>query len=219
MGIFDLQLQTEVRPMETPVNQSTSTALAGLTNFVSSMGNYKSTMDQAKDVEARKAAAAEPTYTQVKDQQEQANLSSFTTGLADLAQMRDSGQITPAQYAMKEKAFLTSFAAQGVDISSGAYDAAYTVTTGRPSNAMGLSETDMLFNQLTQTPEGQSNLALANYTLSQTLGREPNRDEVAAQIQADLAIKANYDNTVIKNQADLQQKLPILQDQVCKYQT
>lgn len=213
MGIFDLQLQTEVRPMETPVNQSTSTALTGLTNFVSSIGNYKSTMDQAKEDAARKAAAAAPTYTQVKDQQEQANLAKFTTGLADLAQMRDSG-MSPIEYNMREKAFLTSFAAQGIDISSGAYDAAYTVTTGRPSNAMGLSDTDILFNQLSQTPEGQGSIALANYTLSQNLGREPTRDEVAAQIQADAAVEANYNNTVIKNQAELQQKLPVLQDQV-----
>ena len=213
MGIFDLQLQTEVRPMETPVKQGTSTALGGLANFVSSMGQRKGAMDEAAAAAARAEKAAQPTYTEVKDQQEQANLSKFTSGLADLAQARDSG-MSPVEYNMREKAFLTSFAAQGIDISSGAYDAAYTVTTGRPSNAMGLSNTDILFNQLTQTPEGQSNLALANYTLSQSLGREPTRDEVAAQIQANLAIKANYDNTVIKNQADLQQKLPILQEQV-----
>jgi hypothetical protein len=213
MGIFDLQLQTEVRPMETPVNQSTSTALTGLTNFVSSMGNYKSTMDQARDAEARARKASEPTYTEVKDQQEQANLARFTTGLADLAQMRDSG-LSPVEYNMREKAFLTSFAAQGIDISSGAYDAAYTVTTGRPSNAMGLSETDVFFNQITATPEGRSRLALTNYSLSQTLNREPTREEVAAQYQADEAIKINFEQIKIKDAAELQQKLPQLEDQV-----
>jgi hypothetical protein len=214
MGIFNLDLQTEVRPMDTPVNQSTSTAIGGLANFVTAMGNRKGAMDEAADAAARAAKAAEPTYTQVKDQQEQANLASFTSGLADLAQMRDSKQISLADYNIKEKAFLTSFAAQGIDISAGAYDAAYTVTTGRPSNAMGLSDTDIAINQLSQTPEGLGKLSLANYTLTQTLGREPTRDEVAAQIQADMAVKTTYDNTVIKNQADLQQKLPILQDQV-----
>jgi hypothetical protein len=213
MGIFDLQLQTEVRPMETPVNQSTSTALAGLTNFVSSMGNYKSTMDQARDAEARAKAANAPTYTEVKDQQEQADLARFTAGLVDLAQMRDSG-LSPVEYNMREKAFLTSFAAQGIDISSGAYDAAYTVTTGRPSNAMGLSETDMLFNSLTSSPEGQSRLALTSYSLSQTLNREPTREEVAAQYQADEARKINFEQIKIKDAAELQQKLPQLEDQV-----
>ena len=214
MGIFNLDLQTQVQPMETPVNQATSTALGGLSNFVSAMGTRKNAMDQAKEDAARKAAAAAPTYTEVKDQQEKANLSAYSTEVADATQKWQSSSISHDAYLIELKKIDTKFAIQGVDVSSSAFDTARTAITGIPSTNWGMTETDMLFGDLSKTPDGQGKLALANYNLAQSLGREPTRDEVAAQVQADMAVKANYDNTVIKNQAELQQKLPIIQGQV-----
>lgn len=214
MGIFNLDLQTQVQPMDTPVNQSTATALGGLANFVSAMGQRKGAMDEAAAAAARAEKAAQPTYTEVKDQQEKANLSSYATEVADATQQWQSGAISHDAYSIALKKIDTKYAVQGVDISGAAFDSARTAITGIPSTNWGMTEADMVYGDLSKTPEGQGKLALANYTLSQSLGREPTRDEVTAQIQADAAVKANYDNTVIKNQAELQQKLPIIQGQV-----
>ena len=206
MGIFNLDLKSEVQPVQAVANRSTATALGGLSNFLSSMGNLK----QINDANAQ---AGKPTYTQVKDQQEQANLKNYSTALADLTQQRDAG-LSPQAYQLKLKALDQNFATQGIDISSSAFDTARTSITGIPSTNWGMTDDQMLMNDLLKTPEGQGQLALANYTLEQELGKPPTQEEVANRVRADQAIKANFDNTTIRNQAELQQKLPIIQDQV-----
>ena len=206
MGIFNLDLQSQVQPVQAVDNRSTATALGGLSNFLSSMGSLK----QINDANAQ---AGKPTYTQVKDQQEQANLKNYSTALAELTQQRDAG-LSPQAYQLKLKALDQNFATQGIDISSSAFDTARTSITGIPSTNWGMTDDQMLMNDLLKTPEGQGQLALANYSLEQELGKPPTQEEVANKVRADQAIKANFDNTTIRNQAELQQKLPIIQDQV-----
>jgi hypothetical protein len=60
MGIFNIDLQTNVQPQQAVTDQSTGTALGGLSNLLSSLGDLK----DAQDTKARREA---PTYTEVKD--------------------------------------------------------------------------------------------------------------------------------------------------------
>jgi hypothetical protein len=214
MGIFDVKLQTQVQPMDTPVNQSTSTALGGLTNFVSAMGSFKSARDNAAEEALRKAEAAKPTYTQIKDQEQQANLVEFSSGLSNIRQLVDSAQITPARAKLMEKDFLTSMAVQGKDFSSDAFGKAYTAVTGQSPTFMGQSNTDMVLNEAYKTEEGLAKLSVAAYRFKATNGYEPNQDELAAILMADAATKTEYDRLDALDKLGNQKKLPVIRDQV-----
>lgn len=207
MGIFDIQLQTQVQPMDTPVNQSTATALEGVGKFVSAIGNYKLAKDQAIE-------AAKPTYTQIKDQEQQANLVEFSSGLSNIRQQVDSGEITPARARLMEKDFLTSLAVRGVDFSSDAFGKAYTAVTGQSPTFMGQSNTDMVLNEAYKTEEGLAKLSVAAYRFKATNGYEPNQDELAAILMADAATETEYDRLDALDKLGNQKKLPVIRDQV-----
>jgi hypothetical protein len=45
MGIFNIDLQTNVQPQQAVTDQSTGTALGGLSNLLSSLGDLKDAQD------------------------------------------------------------------------------------------------------------------------------------------------------------------------------
>jgi GH24 family phage-related lysozyme (muramidase) len=209
MGIFNIDLQTNVQPQQAVTDQSTGTALGGLSNLLSSLGDLK----DAQDTKARREA---PTYTEVKDQKYQANLSNYSTDLTRVVELRDSGQISPAKFQMELKRVNTKWLTEGVDISGADFDLSRESITGIKSELVGLTETEVALNELSGTVQGQSQLALQTFNLRNELGREPTLEEVVGAIKSVQQEQIAFDNLTIKNQSDLAAKRPIIQDQVLK---
>lgn len=141
MGIFDPKIDANVSIEAAQAPSGGAGALAGL---------FSAGLDAYSTAQTR-AVGTPPSYTQQKDQQEQAQIQGFQDSLLKTSALRREGRGAEADRA--EQQIMANAVRDGLDISSEMVKATYRATTGRDPKIMGTSNEELMMQELVQSDE------------------------------------------------------------------
>tara|TARA_R110000772_G_scaffold94334_4_gene192185 strand:- start:10376 stop:13192 length:2817 start_codon:yes stop_codon:yes gene_type:complete len=144
MGIFDPKIDANVSIEAAQAPSGGAGALAGL---------FSAGLDAYSTAQTR-AVGTPPSYTQQKDQQEQAQIQGFQDSLLKSSALRRDGRMAEADRA--EQQILANAARDGLDISSEMVQATYRATTGRDPKFMGVSNEQRQAEAIMESDEFKS---------------------------------------------------------------
>jgi len=200
---FTPQLSSDIRfnqPVETP------SVLGGLAELGSLFAGAYIDRRNERAKEERAIAGQQPTTNPY--------LAFYTDELRNLQDQKNSGGISDAQFRIRVGQLNTSYAAQGIDVSSAEFDVVRESVTGLPSAMSYMTNDQLAFSKYLESTEGQTKIALATATLTEELGRNPTQEEIVRSIQSDDALKVQLDNLNIRSEVDYRAQEPFLRQYV-----
>ncbi len=170
MGLFDPKVDANVTP-----TQQVSAGPSGL----QVLGGLVGGAIDAYGAGMRVAAGSAPTSAERRSAAEDAQLLGLSDSLLKVEALRRDGRTAEADRA--EQVVLANAARDGLDLSSGQTKALFRATTGRDPEHMGMSQEEVVTENLMKTPEFQNNY-IASYASGTDMTPEERGNFAIAQI-------------------------------------
>ena len=170
MGLFDPKVDANIAP-----TQQVSAGPSGLQVLGSLVGGAIDAYGAGMKV----AASSAPTSADKRSAIEDAQFVGLSNSLLKVEALRRDGRIAEADRA--EQVVLANAARDGVDLSSGQTKALFRATTGRDPAHMGMSQEEVVTEQLMKSPEFQNNY-IASYASGSDMSPEERKNFALAQI-------------------------------------
>ena len=211
-GIFSPTLQSEVSPIQATEQPSAAASILGV------LGAGVRGLADARDKAARQAAAAAPSYSERKDQFDTKQLGSYTQELDDIHQSFASGDISEAYYNTQLRTLNNKYLTRGVGIDGPDFDAVRENITGQPNAMFGLSEDELVYNNLSATPEGQGQLAYAAMSLREKGVEDFDQTDLISEVNLRSARKLAVDDIQVTDELSWRKALPVYLDQAAMFE-
>lgn len=205
-GIFTPTLQSQVTPERPTQMASPLASLAQLGESV--VGGLARSRDRAE----REARANRPSYTQLKDERESQQLSDYSRELQRLEGLK--GQVSQSAYNLELRKVNMNYLDR---LSDADFVSARETITGLPDERIGVTDDEILLNDLTKTPAGQAEISFAAQQL-QAEGVDATPDNIAATIRQREVTKLSVDNMQIQDEASFRQAKPAIDELINMFQ-
>ena len=170
MGLFDPKVDANIAP-----TQQVSAGPSGLQVLGSVLGGAIDAYGAGMKI----AGASAPSAAERRSEKEDAQLVGLSDSLLKVEALRRDGRTAEANRA--EQVVLANAARDGVDLSSGQTKALFRATTGRDPAHMGMSQEEVMREQLIATPEFQSGY-IASFASDKNMSEEERENFAMTQI-------------------------------------
>lgn len=170
MGLFDPKVDANITP-----TQQVSAGPSGLQVLGSVLGGAIDAYGAGMKV----AASSAPTSAERRSAAEDAQLVGLSDSLLKVEALRRDGRTAEADRA--EQVVLANAARDGVDLSSGQTKALFRATTGRDPAHMGMSQEEIVSENIRKTPEFQ-NAYIGTFSSGTDMSPEERGNAAMAQI-------------------------------------
>lgn len=169
------------------------------------------------DLGAQLVKSAAPTAAERRAASDSKALSGYAQEVDDIQQKLASGQLSQAAASAAFRKVDIDYLSKGIDISGPEFKAARSSITGRAEEDFGLTENEILLNDLRSTPEGQSELIYAAGSLQAKGIVNPSEDQIAAEYFNRQNRKLALEDSTVIDQFTFRQAKPAMLDRISLY--